>query len=286
MEDDLIYDVGMHKGRDTAHYLDAGYRVVAIEADPSLAADGRQRFSSEIASGRLTILDVAIGPEEGTLPFWISTKSEYSSFSREKAGRLDESCHRIEVRTRPFEDILAEFGVPYYLKIDIEGADHYCLEALDPSDLPRFLSFERNRLEDLLTARALGYSRFKFISQWNFRQMHYQPEETHRSPKLPKRLRRRLGQFARRVVGADRVNRVKHMLSKSGNAKRRSLEPENYARGSSGPFGDETDGPWRTMEEVALSWLAFDLGYTGSDWLVKRAKQAGKLCWFDVHCAL
>lgn len=276
MEDDLIYDVGMHKGADTAHYLDAGYRVVAIEADPSLAAAGRQRFSSEIASGQLTILDVAVGPEEGTLPFWVSTNPEYNSFSRENASKWGESCHRIEVRTRPFEDILAEFGIPYYLKIDIEGADHYCLEALDPSDLPHFLSFEKDRLEDLLTARALGYSRFKLIWQENFRQMFYQPEEAYHSSRLPKRLRRRLRQFVRRMMGTDHAKRT---LSESGNAKRRSYELKNHAYGSSGPFGDETDGPWRTMEEVALSWLAFDLGYTDS-------QDPEYEDWFDVHCAL
>lgn len=40
--------------------------------------------------------------------------------------------------------------------------------------------------------------------------------------------------------------------------------PENVAKkqspyGSSGPFGDETDGPWRQMKEVAFTWLALIL---------------------------
>ena len=30
---DLIYDVGMHRGEDTAFYLRKGFRVVAVEAD-------------------------------------------------------------------------------------------------------------------------------------------------------------------------------------------------------------------------------------------------------------
>ena len=36
MTADLIYDVGMHNGADTAFYLAKGFRVVAVEANPEL----------------------------------------------------------------------------------------------------------------------------------------------------------------------------------------------------------------------------------------------------------
>ena len=41
MVPDLIYDVGMHNGSDTAYYLHKGFRVLAIEANPVLAKQGR-----------------------------------------------------------------------------------------------------------------------------------------------------------------------------------------------------------------------------------------------------
>ena len=34
---DLIYDIGQHTGEDTAFYLGKGFRVVAVEANPTLA---------------------------------------------------------------------------------------------------------------------------------------------------------------------------------------------------------------------------------------------------------
>lgn len=40
MDRDLVYDVGMHNGDDTAFYVSQGYRVVAIEADPAQAEAG------------------------------------------------------------------------------------------------------------------------------------------------------------------------------------------------------------------------------------------------------
>ncbi len=48
----LIYDVGVCNGDDSAYYLHKGYRVVGIEANPLLLASIRRRFRSEIADGR------------------------------------------------------------------------------------------------------------------------------------------------------------------------------------------------------------------------------------------
>ena len=57
---DLIYDVGMHNGNDTAFYLHQGFRVIAIDADPRAADAANQRFRSELASERLMILNVEL----------------------------------------------------------------------------------------------------------------------------------------------------------------------------------------------------------------------------------
>jgi hypothetical protein len=47
---DLIYDVGMHDGSDTAYYLHRGFRVIGIEADAATAAICEGRFASEISA--------------------------------------------------------------------------------------------------------------------------------------------------------------------------------------------------------------------------------------------
>jgi hypothetical protein len=54
---DLVYDVGMNNGDDTAYYLSLGFRTVAIEANPELVKYAKARFAREIASGRLIILN-------------------------------------------------------------------------------------------------------------------------------------------------------------------------------------------------------------------------------------
>ena len=45
MDPRLVYDVGVHRGDDTAYYLHKGYRVVGVEADPAMADHLRDRFS-------------------------------------------------------------------------------------------------------------------------------------------------------------------------------------------------------------------------------------------------
>src|SRR5882762_224233 len=57
---DLIYDVGLHRGEDAEFYLRKGFRVVAFEANPELAAFCHQRLKEFVAQGQLKIVQGAI----------------------------------------------------------------------------------------------------------------------------------------------------------------------------------------------------------------------------------
>jgi FkbM family methyltransferase len=57
---ELIYDIGMDDGDDTDFYCRKGFRVVAVEADPDLCEQATMRFASEIADGRITVINRAI----------------------------------------------------------------------------------------------------------------------------------------------------------------------------------------------------------------------------------
>lgn len=119
----LIYDVGMNNGDDTAYYLRRGFRVVAIEPNPALMATAYERFRREIEAGELTILNVGVAAADGELPFWVClTDSRLSSFDRRDASLDDRRpVEEIRVPCRTFRSILDEFGVPFYLKVDIQG---------------------------------------------------------------------------------------------------------------------------------------------------------------------
>jgi FkbM family methyltransferase len=256
--DDLIYDVGMHNGDDTAFYLHQGYRVLAIEADPHLVSKARERFASAIQTRRLTILNIGIAEESGAKTFWIcDSVSVWSSFKEKIASRSGSKHHAIQVPTRRFRKVLDEFGVPVYLKIDIEGYDHLCVRDLKGNPLPKFISLESecvgddedlSKTESLATLSLLyevGYRRFKLISQYDFRAL----TDPDRFPFL-ERVVRSAAEGRLRLLGLSRLAKLFTHEARLGRKNR-----YHFAAGSTGPWGHNTPGRWVTFEEARETYL-------------------------------
>jgi FkbM family methyltransferase len=263
VDPDLIFDVGFCHGFDTAHYLDCGFRVVAVEADPVLVEAGRRRFEPEIASGRLTLLGFGIAEQSGTGTLWAvpHNRGLNSFIPRRLTGH---KTVPIEVRTRTFAEILDEHGVPFYLKIDIEGSDHLCLEALRVDALPTFVSFELSRLNEARVLRDLGYSRFKILTQSDHRQF---PQRMHWKTRLRLRLRHK-PTFERLTA------RLLPRFDGGRHRRHRALQPGTP--GPSGPFGNLTDGTWVSWDDLETSWRRC---------FPHHEESRGSL-WFDLHASL
>ena len=61
-------------------------------------------------------------------------------------------------------DLLNTYGIPYYIKIDIESYDTICLESLyNLKILPKYISCEASSLMNLEILKKLGYKNFKLI---------------------------------------------------------------------------------------------------------------------------
>ena len=233
MPDNLIYDIGMNNGDDTAYYLYRGYRVVAVEANPPLVAAAQGRFRSEIAAGQLVIRNVGIAQEEGEFPFWIcELHSEWCSFRRSIASRENAVHYAIPVPCIRFRSLVEEFGVPHYLKIDIEGYDRFCLEDLTPETAPQHISVEASELELLDLLHGLGYDRFKCISQF-----HFLPLEI---PPAPEQLR------------FEETMRLNQPLTEF-----RMKDGWEFKSGNSGPFGEDLPGRWQTFAGMKETFAHF-----------------------------
>jgi hypothetical protein len=87
---DLIFDIGVNTGQDTEAYLNAGYRVLAVEASPVLTTQLTKKFKFSIQNNRLTLLNVGISNVSNTvLPFYLNVhRSEWSSFLPAMGCRL------------------------------------------------------------------------------------------------------------------------------------------------------------------------------------------------------
>ena len=264
MNKNLIYDVGAHEGSDSAYYLSLGHMVVAIEANPVMVDLLRKRFSREMATGQFTLLNVGLAAAAGRVDFWICDDvSAWSSFNRAIASRKGARHRSVTVDTRTFGAVLEEYGVPFYCKIDIEGNDRLCLEDLNPSDIPKFISIEMahsDGAKDLELLYALGYRKYKIISQITWAQPLI--PISHIEPGLPPKIRTTFQGLDRTIRGVTRDNNW------------------NFAPGCSGAFGNKTQGRWSTYEEVNAVWQILH------DVDIKYAAKGIGVNWFDIHASV
>src|SRR5262245_33534071 len=120
----LIADLGMNNGDDAGFYLRKGFHVVALEANPTLCRAAADRFSKETAAGKLAIVNAAIWDRSGEVTFHVNLDNDHwSSIETGWASRDNSRMQPITVRSMTLGDLFAEHGVPYYLKIDVEGVD-------------------------------------------------------------------------------------------------------------------------------------------------------------------
>jgi FkbM family methyltransferase len=173
--DDLVYDVGAHKGEDTAFYLAKGYRVVAFEANGELIRSCERRFAAEIAAGRLTLVEGAVTDSDApTVRFYRHPLSTWGTTSDEMVTRnlMVAASEAVDVPAVHFADKLRETGMPSFMKIDIEGSDMLCLQALlEFERRPQSVSVESHKTdwsrieEEFALLARLGYDRFAVVQQ-------------------------------------------------------------------------------------------------------------------------
>ena len=165
----LIFDLGMNNGDDTAFYLSRGFNVVALEANPALCDLAAGRFRTAIDEGHLKIVNAAIWETAGETTFYINLDNDHwSSLDVGWAGRDASRCKEIRVRCVTLADLFDEFGIPHYLKIDVEGVDHMVLEQLRGRDrLPQYVSVEDCRFgfQYMDTLSSCGFDGFKLLDQ-------------------------------------------------------------------------------------------------------------------------
>jgi FkbM family methyltransferase len=251
---DLIYDVGMHKGEDSEFYLSKGFRVVAFEANPELVSLCTVRLRRFIDQGRLEIVGGAIVDmntiEAGQKKVGFYKNEQDSAWGTvcddwtERNSRLGTTSSIIEVDVINFVEVVQENGVPHFLKIDIEGVDLVCLKALrNFQERPDYVSIESDKTSyanikhEIDTLISLGYDSFQAIEQ----------SAIHLSQSPPNPPRE--GQYV----------------------------AQRFAFGCSGLFGSELNDEWKSRRQILRQYRAILLGYylLGDDGILNRWKFRG-----------
>lgn len=247
-----IFDIGMYDGTDTAYYLSSGYQVVAVEANPELIRCAAKKFSAQIASKQLVCVNAAISPDGQPIELHLCGHDlGSSSVFNDRVAHLN-PIGAVTVPGVTLQQLIKQYGLPKYLKVDIEGADRLCVLALTADCHPPFLSFEMGvDVEELIKhAMAVGYRRFKIINQNAFREL----ENQHC---LHDKLVRFIWQLA--GYGGQRYVRRAGRFFLTGH--------------SAGPVPWCSDGRWWSAEEVLLR--------------LHKAKETETLSgWYDIHATI
>lgn len=269
---DLIIDVGMHRGEDTEFYLQQGYKVVAIDADPNLIKAANEKYRTEISERKLTLVHCAISDQnKDEVGFNIGELTLWNSLEENITSRDNNTSNSIRVPMRSLASIVEEYGTPLYCKIDIEGHDEKALKSLNGHSLPEFISVESECIGDhdhlsdeqalstLETLYAIGYRHFKLVDQTSLEVL----------------------EADRKFYTNTRMNyyKFRHKL-KMPVGMHKKLEKEfNFAfpHGSSGPFGEQLRGQWMDHDQAREALLRHRIDY----FKLKKAVNYG--FWCDWH---
>ena len=166
----------------------------------------------------------------------------------------------IRVPCNRFKTLLDIYGISYYLKIDIEGSDILCLEALkEYEERPRYIAIEADvssfegAFAELSTLWSLGYRQFKIINQ-----------------------------------------ALNHKVKCPNPPLEGKYVDYDFDGFCSGPFGEETLGPWMSVEKTLLEYkfILMEQKYFGDGkkltgtMFYKLYSLVRRVGWYDLHAKL
>lgn len=142
----VVFDIGAHVGNRARAFAALGCRVIALEPQPDFARVLRLLFGRK---PQFVIVEAAVTGVNGdewlsvsernptvstTAAAWRETRAQEPGFGGVEWNR------RLRVRTVTADALIAQYGIPAFIKIDVEGGEPAVLDGLSTA-VPA-LSFE------------------------------------------------------------------------------------------------------------------------------------------------
>lgn len=123
-ENALCFDVGANIGTKSEAMLRTGASVIAFEPNPMVLPELKARCLHE---KRWKLVEAALGSEAAIATFY-ARQSHGSSGLVEKWG--DDVVRTFHVPVVTLDAAIKTFGLPFYCKVDVEGAELMVLQGL------------------------------------------------------------------------------------------------------------------------------------------------------------
>lgn len=167
----LVFDIGAHVGSKTRSMRDAGARVVALEPQQPFAGFLQKTLPSDVV-----FIEAAAGERETEAEMSISTKHPTVSSLREDFVSKAASAPGFKkvkwdqkqlVRIITLDSLISQYGIPNYIKIDVEGFELEVLKGLShPVELISFevlAGFPKLAIEVVDRLSQLGEYEFNLV---------------------------------------------------------------------------------------------------------------------------
>ena len=163
--------------------------------------------------------------------------------------------------------------------MSLHGQEHFCLADIHPPAAPTYISLELPRdsktsAEVFDRLAALGYDQCKVIEQTTL-----QPLDQPAVPSPRERVKATLANVPPLLSFAKAINGLRHAVKGATSVPYtgvRELGGYRFPEGSSGPFGEDTPGPWHAAAVARRDYLEY-LKIVGSD------DHPNLSIWHDVH---
>lgn len=175
-EREIIFDIGANQGTKTRTFLDLGARVVAVDPDPAnYVVLERCFYRFRMRPKNVVIVRKAVSDSAGHANFWVdepggaknTLNEKWVHVLREDSQRFGERLdfgRQMVVETTTLQDMIGSFGMPIFIKIDVEGQELNVLRGLHQPvpclsfevNLPEFLDEAVQSIEYLGTLSGQG----------------------------------------------------------------------------------------------------------------------------------
>lgn len=168
----LVFDIGANLGETTDIFIKIADKVIAFEPNPKLSDQLKYRFY-----GDNVIIDTrGISDSVGTKKFNLSNAHTVSTLSSDwinnsRFSNVVDWDVVLDIQTTTLDYIIDEYGVPDYIKIDVEGHEYEVLTAFTKILDNTIISFEwaeeqKYKIIDTVNYLFdLGYSKFFFTEK-------------------------------------------------------------------------------------------------------------------------
>lgn len=141
---EVVFDVGANYGEYAECFALGGARVVAIEPNPAL----RPRLEAIARTQPIYPEYVALGDQPGTVTLNICSVDLFSTIASPDTDWIKENpdytgvewTHKVDVPVSTADALAEKYGLPSFVKIDVEGFEINVLRGMRFS--PNYISFE------------------------------------------------------------------------------------------------------------------------------------------------